>query len=186
MAQTASVVTKIFAGFLTETDADPGPGGDTEIDTGDITAGDITAINSAVATQALDSGIPLAPIPTSHIVTQNMSIEIWERSSVVKYPTIQVYADRVRNLLTEKFRTFSGKIRTIAEVRMSQDRIEGLEDQVRLYVDAVTQVLDANRGSWGQGAFYAGGYEVMIDPVKQGGRNFLQVAKVMFEVDMSA
>jgi hypothetical protein len=181
MAQTASVVAQLFASFLTETDADTGPGPETELDTGGI-----TAINSAVATLALDSGIALAPIPTAYIVAQNMSVEIWERSSVVKYPTIQVYSDRVRNLLTEKFRTFSGKIRTVAEVRMSQDRIEGLEAQVRLYVDAVTQILDANRGTWQQGAFYTGGYEIAIEPVKQGGKNFLQIAKVTFEVDMSA
>ena len=165
MAQTASVVAQIFAGFLSATD---------------------TGVNNAVATLAADSGIPLGPIPAGHIVTQNMSIEIFERSSVVKYPIVQVYSDRVRNLLTEKFRAFSGKIRTVAEVRVSQDRIEGLEDQLRLYADAVTQVLDSSRGSWGQGAFYAGGYEVAFDPVKQGGKNFLQVAKVTFEVDMSA
>jgi hypothetical protein len=145
-----------------------------------------TAINQAVATAALDSGIPLAPIPTPYIVTQNMAIEIWERASVVKYPLIQVYADRVRNLLTEKFRTFSGKIRTVAEIRVSHDRIDGLEDRLRLYADAVTQVLDTNRGSWGQGAFYTGGYEVAFGPVTQGGKNFLQVAKVTFEVDLSA
>lgn len=165
MAQTASVVTGIFAGFLSATD---------------------TGVNGAVATAAADSGIPLAPIPPAYIVAQNMAIEIYERASVVKYPLIQVYSDRVRNLLTEKFRTFSGKIRTVAEVRVSQDRIEGLEDQLRLYVDAVTQILDANRGSWGQGAFYTGGYEATFDPVKQGGKNFLQLAKVTFEVDLSA
>ena len=111
--------------------------------------------------------------------------DLRRRQPAVKYPVIHVYSDRVRNLLTEKFRTFSGKVRTVAEVRVSQDRIEGLEDQLRLYVDAVTQVLDANRGSWGQGAFYTGGYEVTFDPVKQGGKNFLQVAKVTFEVDLS-
>ena len=61
--------------------------------------------------------------------------------------------------MIEKFRTFSGKVRTVAEIRVSQDRIEGLEDQLRLYVDAVTQILDSNRGSWGLGAFYTGGYE---------------------------
>ena len=169
MAQTASVVAQVFTGFLTAT------GTGTE-----------SAINSAVATAALDSGITLAPIPRHYIVAQNMSIEIWERASVVKYPLIQVYADRVRNQLTEKFRIFSGKIRAIAEIRVSQDRIEGLEDQLRLYADAVTQVLDSNRGSWGQGAFYTGGYEITFDPVKQGGKNFLQVAKVTFEVDLSA
>jgi hypothetical protein len=163
------VVAQVFAGFLTATGT-----------------GMETAINQAVATAALDSGIPLAPIPTPYIVTQNMAIEIWERASVVKYPLIQVYADRVRNLLTEKFRTFSGKIRTVAEIRVSHDRIDGLEDRLRLYADAVTQVLDTNRGSWGQGAFYTGGYEVAFGPVTQGGKNFLQVAKVTFEVDLSA
>jgi len=165
MAQTASAVTQIFAGFLMSAD---------------------TGIDAAIAMAALDSGIELAPVPAIYIVTQNMSIEIFERSSVVKYPLIQVYSDRVRNLLTEKFRTFSGKVRTVAEIRVSQDRIERLEDQLRLYVDAVTQILDSNRGSWGQGVFYTGGYEATFDPVKQGGKNFLQVAKVTFEVDLSA
>ncbi len=169
MAQTASVVTGVFAGFLTTTGT-----------------GMESAINIAVATAALDAGVNLAPVPTFYIVTQNMSIELWERAGVVKYPLIQIYSDRVRNLLTEKFRTFSGKIRTVAEIRVSHDRLEGIEERLRLYADAVTQILDANRGSWGQGAFYTGGYEITFDPVKQGGKNFLQVAKVTFEVDMSA
>jgi hypothetical protein len=164
MAQTASVVARIFTGFLSDTNA---------------------GVSNSVATLAADSGIPLAPIPPAYIVAQNMAIDIFEKSSVVKYPLVQVYSDRVRNVLTEKFRAFSGKIRTVAEIRVSQDRIEGLEDQLRLYADAVTQVLDSNRGSWGQGAFYTGGYEITFDPVKQGGKNFLQVAKVTFEVDMS-
>jgi len=165
MAQTASVVAQLFAGFLSDANA---------------------GVSNSVATLAADSGIPLAPIPSAYIVAQNMAIDIFEKSSVVKYPLVQVYSDRVRNVLTEKFRTFSGKIRTVAEIRVSQDRIEGLEDQLRLYADAVTQVLDSNRGSWGQGAFYTGGYEITFNPVTQGGKNFLQVAKVTFEVDMSA
>jgi len=165
MAQTASVVTGLFAGFLTAP---------------------ATGVSSAITSAAADSGVTLSPIPAAYIVAQNMAIDIFERAAVVKYPVIQVYSDRVRNLLTEKFRTFSGKVRTVAQISVSQDRIEGIETQTRLYVDAVTQVLDANRGSWGQGAFYTGGYEVSFDPVKQGGRNFLQVAKVTFEVDMSA
>ena len=74
----------------------------------------------------------------------------------------------------------------MAEVRVSQGRLEGIEQQLRLYVDAVTQVLDANRGDWGQGMFFTGGYEVKFDPVQYGGRNILQVAKVIFEVDLSS
>ena len=165
MAQTASIAAKQFVTFLSDSEA---------------------GVGSAVATLAADSGIPLAPLPPEHIVNQNVPAAIAERTTAVKYPVVHVYSNRVRNLLTEKFRTFSGKIQTIAEIRVSQDRMEGLEDQTRLYADAVTQVLDANRGSWGQGLFYAGGYEVSFDPVSQGGRNLLQVARVTFEVDLSS
>jgi hypothetical protein len=142
-------------------------------------------VNAAVAQLATDSGVALAPVPPGHIVAQNMPFDLAERSQVVKYPVVQVYSDRVRNMLTEKFRTFSGKVRTVAEVRISQDRLEGIEDQLRLYADAVTQVLDAKRGSWGQGLYFAGGYEVVYEPVRHGGKNFLQIAKVTFEVDLS-
>src|SRR5579883_1910965 len=125
-------------------------------------------LGPSIAGLAADTGVTLA-----------------ERSQAVKYPVVHVYSDRVRNTLTEKFRTFSGKVRTVAEVRFSQDRVEGIEEQLRLYVDAVTQVLDANRGSWGEGAFFAGAYEVSFDPVQHGGKNFLQIARVSFEVDLS-
>jgi hypothetical protein len=165
MARTGSVVTQILLGFLNDPNTGLGP---------------------AVESLAEDSGIALAPIPPEHVIDQNVPVAIAERSRAVKYPVIHVYSDRTRNLLTEKFRTFSGKLRVVAEVRVSQDRIEGIEDQLRLYVDAITQVLDANRGSWSQGAFFTGGYEVMYEPMQHGGKNLLQIAKVIFEVDLSS
>jgi hypothetical protein len=143
-------------------------------------------VSAAIGELAERSGVALPMIAREQIVSQNVAFELAERSQTVKYPMALVYVDRVRNLLTEKFRKFSGKVRTVVEVRVSQDRIEGVEEQLRLYVDAVTAVLDANRGMWGEGAFYAGGYEVGFEAVRHGGRNFLQVAKVMFEVDLSA
>ena len=145
-----------------------------------------TGLSAVIGEVAQENDVRLTPVAPAHIVSQNVSFELSERSQVVKYPVVHVYTDRIRNLLTEKFRTFSGKVRTVAEVRVSHDRIEGLEDRLRLYVDAVTRVLDQHRGSWGEGAFFAGQYEVSIEPVKHGGKNFLQVAKVTFEVDLSA
>jgi hypothetical protein len=165
VARTASVVTGIFTGFLKDPDA---------------------GIAQAVGQLASDAGIATPAITATQIVNQNVSVAISERALAVIYPVVHVYSDQVRNLLTEKFRTFSGKVRTVAEVRVSQDRIGAIEDQLRLYADAVTQVLDGNRGTWGQGVFYAGGYQVNFDPVTQGGKNFLQIAKVSFEVDMSS
>jgi hypothetical protein len=164
MARTGSVATRKFVEFLTAPD---------------------TGVNQALAGLAADTGVMLAELPLERIASQNVAADLAERSTAVKYPVVQVYSDRVRNLLTEKFRVFSGKVRTVAEVRVSQDRLEGMETQTQLYVDAITQVLDTNRGSWGEGAFFTGGYEVTFDPVKHGGRNFLQIAKVSFEVDVS-
>jgi len=165
MAQTASITAQKVIEFLTATDTGLGP---------------------IVAALAANAGVELAAIPPENVIHQNAPIALAERSQAVKYPVVHVYSDRVQNLLVEKFRTFSGKIRTVAEGRVSQDRIEGLEEQVRLYVDAVTQILDGNRGSWGQGMFFTGGYEVKFDPIQHGGRNVLQLAKVIFEVDLSS
>ena len=78
----------------------------------------------------------------------------------MKYPAVHVYIGPGAESADREIPDVFGKVRTVAEVRVSQDRIEGIEDQLRLYVDAVTQVLDANRGSWGQGVFFTGGYEV--------------------------
>jgi hypothetical protein len=165
MAQTGSVATRKMVEFLTATD---------------------TCVVQAAASLAADTGVQLAPLAIENILPQNVPFDLAEKATAVKYPVIHVYTDRVRNLLTEKFRTFSGKVRTVVEVRVSQDRLEGIETQAQLYVDAITQVLDANRGSWGEGAFFTGGYEATYDPVKHGGRNFLQMARVTFEVDISA
>lgn len=134
---------------------------------------------------AAAEGISLAEIGMSQLISQNVATELIERSATTKYPALFLYCDRVTNLLTEKFRTFSGKVRMVVEVRVSQDRLEGLERQVQLYVDAVTNVLDGHRGDWGEGMFYPGGYEVQFGAIKHGGRNLLQVAKVVFEVHMS-
>ena len=165
MAKAGSIAARKMAGFL---------------------AAPETGVNAAAARLAEESDVALMPLAPAQVANQNIAVELAERSSVVKYPVVHVYVDRIRNVLTEKFRRFSGKVRTVAEVRVSQDRVEGIEERLRLYVEAVTQVLDTNRGSWGEGAFFGGQYEVAIEPVRHGGKNFLQVAKVSFEVDVSS
>jgi hypothetical protein len=89
------------------------------------------------------------------------------------------------NDLRQKFQTFSGKVQMTVEVRQSQDRLEGMEDKLELYVDAAMQMLDGSRGDWGDGMYYGGGYEVAFGPVKQGVKNFMQVAKVTFEIEVN-
>jgi hypothetical protein len=130
-------------------------------------------------------GVQLPVFSQSQIFTQNVAPDLVERSKNNKYPTVHVYCNKVVNNLREKFRTFSGVVEMVAEVRVSQDRLDGLESLVQMYTDAVTWVLDENRGDWGDGLFYAGGYEITYSPVKHGGQNFLQIAKVSFTADLS-
>ena len=44
----------------------------------------------------------------------------------------------------------------IAEVRVSQDRLDGLDNVSQMMADAVTQALDASRGDWGDGVLLCG------------------------------
>lgn len=142
-------------------------------------------LNACVATLAQAENTTLAPVGQNQILAQNVSIELAERSTDVQYPAVSVYCEKIVNQLKEKFRNFSGKAVMAIEVRVSQDRLEGIEDQLQMYTDAVTQVLDQNRGNWGEGMYYAGCYEAGLGPVKHGGRNFIQVGKVTFEVGVS-
>jgi hypothetical protein len=142
-------------------------------------------LNACVATLAQAENLSVPPIGESQIVAQNVSIELAERSMDVQYPAVNVYCDKIVNQLKEKFRNFSGKAVMTIEVRVSQDRLQGIEEQLQTYVDAATQVLDQNRGDWGEGMFYAGCYEAALGPVKNGGQNFIQVGKVTFDVGVS-
>jgi Uma2 family endonuclease len=144
-----------------------------------------TGLSATLAAIAEAEQTALAEIPPVHIVRQNVSAEIVERNTGTRYPLVQVYCEKLSNSLKEKFRRFSGKAHMAVEVRVSQDRLEGLERKVQLYADGLMQVLDGSRGDWGNGMYYAGGYEAAFGAVKHGGRNFLQAAKISFEVEVS-
>jgi len=129
--------------------------------------------------------IILPPITERQIFDEKAPQELVERALEVKYPTLLLYCEKITNDLREKFRTFSGKAHLVVEVRMSQDRIEGLGKLLEIYVDTVTRILDQNRGDWGNGMFYTGGYEAAFGEIQHGGRNFIQTAKIRFEVAVS-
>jgi hypothetical protein len=142
-------------------------------------------VNSSLIGTAQGNGQSIGPLSTTQVRAQNVSADIADQSSLVQYPAVNVYCDKVVNSLSEKFRTFSGTVQTTVELRYSQDRLEGLQDAVEIYADAIAQVLTANRGDWGNGMFYCGQYQTVFNAVKHGGKNFLQVAKIVFEIGVS-
>src|SRR5580658_10098578 len=135
------------------------------------------------AMEQADSSLQAVGLRT--IAPINASVEISEKTGYVQYPALLVYCDKLSNTLKEKFRDFSGKAHAVVEVRYSQDTLEGIESSVQVYVDAVCAMLDDSRGDWGSGLFYTGGYDVSYEAVGRGGLNFLQRAKVGFDVEVS-
>jgi hypothetical protein len=143
-------------------------------------------IPAAVAEISSEQGLVLAAVTPHQVISHNIPPELSERSTASKYPLIYVYCNKLVNGLREKFRTFSGEAEMVVEARVSQDRLEQIDSNLHAYVDAITGVLDENRGDWGDGVFYGGGYEVTFGGIKQGGRNFIQIAKVSFAVEISS
>jgi hypothetical protein len=127
----------------------------------------------------------LVLIDSEHVRPENVPADLAERSAGVRYPAFYVYCEKITNQLREKFRTFSGKARVVVDVRVSQDRLESLAGLLELYVEAVADVLDAHRGVWDHGMFYGGGYEITFGATRHGGKNFVQAAKIAFDVDIS-
>jgi hypothetical protein len=144
-----------------------------------------SGMNSGLAALTQPDRMLAGFLDTAQVRTQNVAADLAERGGVVKYPAVNVYCEKIVNALTEKFRTFSGNVQMAIELRHSQDRLEGLQDRLELYADSAMHMLDTSRGDWGDGMFYGGGYNVSFGAIKQGGKNFIQVAKVTFEIGVS-
>jgi hypothetical protein len=142
-------------------------------------------LQAGLAAIAEANQVSLPVIELAQIIAQNIPADVIEKSAGTKYPAFHIYCEKLQNTLREKFRQFSGTATLSVDVRVTHDRLEGLDQMAQLYVDALTQVLDVNRGDWGNGLFYTGGYTVTYQPVKHGGKNFLQTAKVSFDVQVS-
>src|SRR5581483_11805679 len=128
---------------------------------------------------------PAIRVGQHQVIAQNIPVEVAERSTTVIYPSVYVYCDSIANELREKGRIFSGSMDMVFEVRSSKDRIDDLDAEINLMVDGVVSTLDQNRGDWGSGIFYSGAYDIEFAGVKRGGKNFMQIAKVTFTLQVS-
>lgn len=144
-----------------------------------------SGMNSGLAALTAPDSLLAKPVETANIMAQNVAFDLAEKSRPIKYPAVNVYCERIANELTEKFRSFSGTVQMAIEVRHSQDRLDGLQTALELYVDSITQVLNAERGDWGNGMFFTGEYAVVLGAVKHGGQNFIQAAKITFPIGVS-
>ncbi len=134
---------------------------------------------------ALRVADPHSPGDIRSFISRNVPGDLLEKANQVSYPTVLVYCEKLSNTLREKFRVFSGTARMTVEIRHSEDRVEALDRATLVYTDAICALLSNMRGTWTANLMYAGGYEVTYQPVKAGGKHFVQSSKVTFEVDVS-
>jgi hypothetical protein len=125
------------------------------------------------------------PADIRSFLGMNVAAELLEKANQAQYPAVLVYCEKLNNTLEEKFRTFSGQARVTVEIRNSEDRIEGVNKSSSVYADVICEVLNQARGPWSDAFWFGGGYEVTYQPVKAGGKHFVQSTKVTFEVDVS-
>jgi hypothetical protein len=142
-------------------------------------------VNAYLPASTQTNGLTLTPLNAMQVRAQNAAPDLADHSNTMQYPAVNVYCEKIVNNLTEKFRAFSGSAQTTIELRYSHDRLDGLQDGLEHYADAIMQVLNGNRGDWGNGMFYCGQYQAMFGAIKHGGRNFIQVAKITFEIGVS-
>lgn len=144
-----------------------------------------TGLPFTVPNLSQQESVELPAIGAAQIASENVAFEMAEKTAGVTYPAVYVYCEKLSNGLREKFRTFSGTASMAVEIRASYDNLARLARDLHFYAAAATEVLDSHRGDLGSGMFYTGGYEVTFGPVKRGGSNFLQAAKIRFDVDVS-
>lgn len=142
-------------------------------------------IDYRLAQRLLDAGGPLSELVSPLVRGGQVSVEMSDKAQGAKYPQVFVYCDRIQNLLREKFRVFSGTVQVAVEVRHSQDRLEGLQERAQLYTEAILEVLEDCRGEWRQGFCYGGKYEVKFEPVRHGGKNFVQSVRITVPVEVN-
>ena len=126
------------------------------------------------------------PVQTpSRIDFLSAPAEFIEKSAPLKYPAAYVYCERIDKQRGEAFGRNSGRFIVVTELRVSQDRLDGITEKLNLYVDATRGVLESNVGCLGGGVYLSEDYEVTVEPVRKGGLNYLQTAKIACPVIVS-
>lgn len=127
-------------------------------------------------------GVDVPTVEAQSISDLNLPVELEEKAGTARYPAIRVFCECVNNELREKFRTLSGSIRLVVEIRATADMPETLARTLELYSEAALRVLNSSRGEWQPGLMFPGTWQATFGAMKRGGRNYIQVARIQLDV----
>ena len=131
---------------------------------------------------AARDGVELAGFSEGSVLIQNVASDLADENVPVSYPVVYLYCERMDNRLIEKFRKFSGSVAVAVELRVSGERFADFEAKLSRYLEALGVVLGNNQGSWTDNVAFDGAYEVRLERIRLGGKNFVQSARVSVEL----
>lgn len=118
------------------------------------------------------------------VLREQVPVGLLEKHTTCKFPVCLVYCRKVVNSLKDKFAGVSGTAEIVAEGTISSESLEGISELSSALVLSISQTLGEIRGEWGVGGYFGGGWEVQIEPIKAGGLQYIQTAKVVMVVDI--
>jgi hypothetical protein len=148
-----------------------------------LTTGDLLAQTIVGLSQS--AGVTVPPITSDQVVLSSAAREIGDREIQFNYPRVCVYSSQMKNTQQEKFRSFSGGIVVVAEIWSSGNLVDDSDQWIHYYVEALTSILRANRGDWGDGFLFSGIYDVQLQPPKVGGFSYVELARVTCGLNVS-
>jgi hypothetical protein len=144
---------------------------------------------SALQQKLADLGAAVRPalplITPGQVVLSSAGPDLADRNAQLSYPRVCVYSVGFKNTQLEKFRSISGGVSLVADIWSSADLVDHAELWLHFYIEGITELLMANRGDWGDGFCFAGGYDVQVQPPKGGGLGFVQAARLTFSLHVS-
>ena len=143
------------------------------------------ALSQTLLTLAQANSITIPDLAASQIYVSAAGVALADLEQPVGLPRIALSSSRMRNTEVEKFRSLSGTVTVTAELAVVADLLQDVETWTHFYLEAVTSLLRANRGTWTEGLFYGGVYDVDLQAPKAGAGGYVQISKIQFEVGVS-
>jgi hypothetical protein len=148
-----------------------------------LTTNDLLA--QTITSLAHEAGITIPVISSDQVVVSSAARELGDREIEFNYPRVCVYSSQMKNTQEEKFRSFSGGIVVAADIWASGNLLDDADQWIHYYVEALTAILRANRGDWGDGFLFSGIYDVQLQPPKIGGFGYVELARVTCGLNVS-
>ncbi len=145
---------------------------------------DVEGVNQRLYEIGVRDAVELPRFDDEQILLRHAGADLDDANSYTTYPAIYLFCESMENLLERKFSAFSGRLSLVVEVRASGDTVRELDGTAARIAEAVADTLADRRGRWNANLAYDGKHKTRFDPVKRGGRHFLQIARV--ELDLLA